>query len=306
MDFVNEVDYIICTSDVDVSRFPRNKIIGNVDTDFINNKYKLFKLLHKNFLLPDTYKLDTIGEAKEIVKNFPDKEFIVKPIYGTGGMGIGWFNDDMEVNCSFLLQEYIQGSSISSSFLSYSNHDITMVSASDQIIGSNSLGASDFSYCGNITPYVNYNDKLLNISRKISKMCKLVGSNGVDFILNDNKVYVIEVNPRIQGTFECLERSFNMNMAEAHINACKNVPVNIPNVQKFAVKLIPYAIKSGYYGLFNSSYVHDISECNYLFKKGEPLATILTDDRILENAMSRAQQVQKLVYNSYISKKEKS
>ncbi|WP_455645042.1 ATP-grasp domain-containing protein [Methanosphaera sp.] len=305
LDFVNEVDYIICTSDVDVSRFPKNKIIGNVDTDFINNKYKLFKFLYKNFLLPDTYKLDDINEAKEIVKNFPDKEFIVKPIYGTGGIGIDWFNEDTNIDGSFLLQEYIPGSSISSSFLSYPNHDIDMITASDQIIGSKYLGAGDFIYCGNTTPYVNYNKKILNISRKISKMCKLVGSNGVDFVLNDNKVYVIEVNPRIQGTFECIEHSFDMNMAEAHINACNNVHVNIPCVQKFSVKLIPYSIKSGYYNLTNIPYVCDISEPNYLFKKGEPIATIITSDRILENAMSRAQQVQKLIYNSCISKKEK-
>ena len=48
LDYVNEVDYIIPASDVDVSRFPKSKIIGNVDTEPINNKYKMYKRLYKN------------------------------------------------------------------------------------------------------------------------------------------------------------------------------------------------------------------------------------------------------------------
>lgn len=298
LEYVNEVDYIICNSDVDVSRFPRNKIIGNVDTDFINNKYKLFKLLHKNFLLPDTYKLTDIEEAGEIVSNFPDKQFIVKPVYGSGGMGITWYNENLSIDGDFILQEFINGDSVSSSFLSYPNHNIEMITTSDQIIGSKRLGGADFKYCGNVTPYIKPSDKIVNISAKISIMCKLVGSNGVDFILNNNNVYVIEVNPRIQGTFELVERSFKMNLAEAHINSCNDVHVDIPSVQQFSVKLIPYCLNKGYYDLSNIPFVHDISKQDYMFKKGEPLATIITSDRILENAMSRSEQVQKLVYNS--------
>lgn len=304
LDYVNEVDYIIFTSDVDITRFPRSKIIGNVNTDLINNKYKLYKKLYKNFLLPDTYKLNSIDEAKEIVNNFSDKKFIVKPIYGSGGVGIRWFDDNMDVDDEFLLQEYVSGNSVSSSFLSYPNHEIEMITSSDQIIGSKSLGAENFMYCGNVMPYINSNMKISNISAKISKMCKLVGSNGVDFIVKDNNVYVVEVNPRIQGTFECVEHSFEMNLAEAHINSCNNVHVNIPKVKQFSVKLIPYSLKQGYYNVQGIPNVHDVSINDYLFKKGMPIATIITHDRILENAMSKSEAIRKLVYNAFVSCKK--
>lgn len=301
LDYVNEVDYIIFTGDADISRFPKNKIIGNHNTDFINNKFKLYKFLHKNFLFPETYKLNDIEEAGEIVNN-NNKKYIVKPIYGSGGLGIRWFSEDMTVDDEFLLQEYIAGDAVSSSFLAYPNHEIEFITSSDQITGSRSLGTGDFIYCGNITPYIKSNVKINNISAKIAKMCKLVGSNGIDFVIKNNTVYVLEVNPRIQGSFECVENSFDMNLAEKHINVCNNVPVNIPKVKQFSVKLIPYSLNEGTYNLSGICNVYDISEANYIFKKGEPVSTIIVSDRILENAMGKAQKIQKSVYNSFTGK----
>lgn len=298
LNYVNEVDYIIYTSDINLDRFPKSKIIGNVNTREIIDKYKLYKKLYKNFLMPKTYKISNILEAQEIVNNFPDKKFIIKPIIGSGGIGITLFDSNLTIDEPFILQEYIEGNSVSSSFLSYNNHDIDMVTTSDQIIGSKMLGASNFIYCGNITPLVNSSPKLVNISTKISKMLKLIGSNGVDFILHNNNVYVIEVNPRIQGTFECVETSFNMNLAKAHIDACNNKKVQIPKLQNFTVKLIPYSFENAQYNLEQGDFIKDISPNKYYIKKGFPISTIIVSDRILENAMSKAEIIRKKVYNS--------
>ena len=270
LDYVNEVDYIICSGDVDLSHFPQSKLIGNKNTNDINDKYKLYKKLYKNFLLPDTYKLDDMSEALEITRDSP-KNFIVKPINGSGGVDIKWFDEDSCINDKFILQEYIEGHSVSSTFLSYTNHDIDMITTSDQIIGSQSLGASPFLYCGNITPLVNYTNKINNISSKISKMYRLVGCNGVDFVLQDNKVYVIEVNPRIPGTIDTIQESFDFNLVQAHINSCNNQHVNIPDVKQFSVKLIPFSFYDAYYDLTNIENVHDISSDDFLIKKGHQI-----------------------------------
>ncbi|MCD7781876.1 MAG: ATP-grasp domain-containing protein, partial [Methanosphaera sp.] len=299
LDYVNEVDYIIFTSDVNTSRFNKSKIIGNIDTKNINNKYKLYKHLSHDFLCPMTYKLDDFSEAIEIVDDNPDKTFITKPIYGSGGIGIEWFNINSPVEGSFLLQEYIKGDNVSSSFLAYTSHDIEMITTSDQIIGSSSLGGSDFTYCGNVTPRVNSSDKITNISSKIARMCRLVGSCGIDFVISNNNAYVIEVNPRIQGTFECIEHSFDMNLSYAHIQACNNNHVNIPSLKKFTVKLLLYSFKNGYYNLSNINGVHDISISDYLFRVGDPITTIISSDNILENAMIRSQQIKNKVYDSF-------
>lgn len=297
--YVDCVDYILCCSDVDVSKFPSSKIIGNKNNDDIRDKYKLYKHLHKNFLMPKTFKVNDTKEASEIVSNYPDLDFLVKPRIGSGGIGVRFFDESLNLDDDeFLLQEYVSGDSISSSFLSYSDHSITMVASSHQIIGSPSLSYRNFMYCGNITPCINHPEKLENISSKISRMCKLIGSGGVDFIIQDNKAYVIEVNGRIQGTFECIEQSYNMNMAKADIDACNDVKVSINNVENFCVKLIVYSKKMSRYNLDGIKYIHDISPKDYVFMPGEPICTIIVSDRILENAMSRVQHIQRLIYNS--------
>jgi predicted ATP-grasp superfamily ATP-dependent carboligase len=175
-----------------------------------------------------------------------------------------------------------------------------MITTSDQIIGSKRLNATSFLYCGNVTPLVNYSEKINNVSSKISRMYNLVGCNGVDFVMKDNNVYVIEVNPRIQGTFENIETSFGFNLAEAHINSCNNLRVNIPHVKNFSVKLIPYSFKDAYYDLSNISNIHDVSDVNNLIKNTHPICTILTSDQILENAMIKAEMLQKRVYDSIV------
>jgi predicted ATP-grasp superfamily ATP-dependent carboligase len=129
-------------------------------------------------------------------------------------------------------------------------------------------------------------------------MYKLLGSNGIDFIIQKNKVYVIEVNPRIQGTFECIESSFNMNLAKAHLDSSNDIKVDIPNLQKFTVKLVPYSFENAKYNIPVNSFVKDISSQDLTIKKGFPISTILVSDRILENAMSKAEIIRKKIYNS--------
>ncbi len=301
LNYVNEVDHIIFTSDVDTDRFPASKIIGNKKNRNIVDKFKMYQKLHKNFLMPLTFKLDSIEEAAEITKNYPDKKFIIKPVRGTGGMGIKYYDEKLKIDGEFLLQEYIKGDSVSSSFLSYKNHDIDMVTTSEQIIGSNMLGAQEFLYCGNITPLINSNPKLVNISTKISKMYKLLGSNGIDFVLQKNRVFVMEVNPRIQGTFECIESSFEMNLAKAHIDSSRDIKVEIPSLKNFTVKLVPYSLEDSRYDVGENPYVRDISNKNELIKRGYPISTILVSDRILENAMTKAEILRKKIYNSKLN-----
>ena len=91
-----------------------------------------------------------------------------------------------------------------------------------------------------------------------------------------------------------------MNLAKAHLDASNDEKVNIPNLQKFTVKLVPYSFKDAKYNI-NDSCIKDISTQNYTIKKGFPISTILVSDRILENAMSKAEILRKKVYNSEIS-----
>lgn len=63
-----------------------------------------------------------------------------------------------------------------------------------------------------------------------------MGSNGVDMVMTHDKIYVIEVNPRLQGTFECAEL-LGINVLDAHIKACKEgILIDRMNINEIAIK----------------------------------------------------------------------
>ena len=86
-EFLDDVDHIICCSGVDPANFPKNKIIGNKDVSSVQNKYKFYKTLKKRFeglfKLPETFMVKDFGEVQEILEDFPEKKFLLKPLGGS-------------------------------------------------------------------------------------------------------------------------------------------------------------------------------------------------------------------------------
>ena len=48
----------------------------------------------------------------------------------------------------------------------------------------------------------------------------LVGVNGIDFIVRDNRPWPIEVNPRWCASMELVERAYGLSVFETHASAC--------------------------------------------------------------------------------------
>jgi len=85
------------------------------------------------------------------------------------------------------------------------------------------------------------------------------------------------------------------------MDVCNDVKVNIPSLQKFTVKLLPYSFDDAKYNIIEDTYIKDVSSQDLTIKKGFPISTILVSDRILENAMSKAEIIRKKIYNSKIN-----
>ncbi|HNS24722.1 MAG TPA: ATP-grasp domain-containing protein [Methanobacteriaceae archaeon] len=279
------VDKVICLSGCSPSDFPPAKIYGNPSP--WDDKGLLYHALKDDFLLPLTYMPGSIAEAREIIQQYPDKKFIIKPKSGAGGYGIRVWDDPENWPVDWLLQEHIIGDNISASVLSTAEESRTIIT-SQQIIGAGELGQKEpFGYTGNITPYCGQAN-IVELAEIVINRLGLVGSNGVDFIAKKGEVYVVEVNPRIQGTFECVEKSLGINMAKAHIEACKGRIVPIPTPQKFAVKMVVHAQERSKAGRINFRDVHDLPLEGVIIEAGEPAATILSSDSVMENAIHKA------------------
>ncbi|MDR2967402.1 MAG: ATP-grasp domain-containing protein [Methanobacteriaceae archaeon] len=341
-EMMNEVDYIVLSTGISPIDFKgkfkkyKKKIIGNHNTKNVEDKFKFYKKIKNKFLTPKTFKVnyENIYEAMEIAKQHDDKEFIIKPLQGSGGYGVKYLNyrrnnefkamnfnsqysnhEDSNLlnlqnqyfnqkDSDFLVQEFIPGENISSSILGVKNE-------AKAVINSKMLTEADFGiknsfkYCGNIAPLdINIlnlfnNDnrhnpsqkKILNInninevSEKLIANFKLLGSNGVDMIINNNSIYIIEINPRFQGTYELVENLLNINLLEAHIKACNNELVNIPKPEGYSIKKIIFSKEKSMIGNLSFENVYDVPYEGVIIEKNQPLATVIAHENEINQAI---------------------
>lgn len=297
LNWIDDVDKIILYTGISPENIPNKKIIGNKKTEHIENKYKLYKKIHKYVNTPKTYLIKDLDEIIEIQKQNPKKEYLIKPITGTGGYGVQkltpkLINKLKKMNIpkkTLIQQEYIKGTPISVSILATKTETKTLTN-SQQLIGTDGRSENKYIYQGNISPQIENNNEANNISEKLIKKLKLIGSNGVDLIQTPNETKVIEVNPRIQGTFECIQESLNINMLNAHILACQNELIDIPQIKKYSIKKIIYAKEKTKILPIKSKNIHDIPLKNTIIEKGEPIVTIVTNGHNIKEAKMKLKQ----------------
>lgn len=314
-DYLDEVDYIIPISGVspsDFSKKHRNKILGTNNVCDIENKFKFFKKIKKEFLTPMTFRLSDVDEAFEINESHPDNQFILKPIKGSGGYNINLLDNasDLQFNESeFILQEYVEGINVSSSILSNDDNAKTIINS--RLLTMEDFGKKDsFIYVGNILPLTNESmmadingiddiiKEMNETSENLALKFNLLGSNGVDYIINENGLHVIEINPRIQGTFECVEKTLGINMLDTHIKACKGELIDIPEPKRYSYKKIIYSPTMTKYEKIDLDNIYDLPHIGSITEKSEPLLTIIDSDEDFKKLYEKVELTSQIINNN--------
>ena len=304
-EYIDEVDYIIPISGVSPSDFKKKdqkKILGTTDVESIENKYKFYKKIKNSILTPKTFKIKDIADAFEINKNYPETKFILKPLKGSGGYNINLLSEDIELNNEeYIIQEYIDGINLSSSILANKNN--MQILTHSRLLTVNDISESNsFKYIGNILPLTKQSiitetkdikeitNKQEIICEKLAKKFNLIGSNGIDYILNENGLYALEINPRLQGTYECIEKSFGINMLDAHIKTCQGQTIEIPKAKYYSYKKIIYSPTRMKYNKINENNIFDLPHVGSITEKGEPLLTIIDKDKDFEKLYKKVEK----------------
>jgi len=280
-----------------------NYIIKSLNNDIetlknARNIQNLYKLLEKR-----NYKHPITIEASKYNVNNPGLQFpvILKKKHSSGGMNVYkidsyqhflFLKNTLEIDfkdTQWLIQEYIDGLAISCTIISDGN-DARVISINRQILGEKFLNApKEFVYCGNVVPANILKDdekRIAEISLFLTKVLKLKGINGFDYVLKNHYPYLMEVNPRIPGSLRASEVALGINLMDLHIQSfSKHNWNNIKNsletikTQIYATKLVLFAsqtIKSDLVEKINKiEFVHDKTVPDHDIQQHEPVCTIL-------------------------------
>ena len=312
-DFIDEADYIIPISGISPGEFSKKdqkKILGNKDVSQIENKFKFYEKIKDEFTVPETFLIKDVDEAIEISENKPEVKYIIKPVKGSGGYDINLLNNDSTIQLNdsenYILQEYIDGINLSSSILASKDRKKTIMNS--RLLTENDFkNNNSYIYIGNILPLTKesslsnignideINKQMIETSQNLAYKFNLIGSNGVDYILNENGLYVIEVNPRIQGTFECVEKSLQINMLDAHIKSCMNESVEIPKAKYYSYKKIIYSPCRNKYSKIDLDNIYDLPHIGTITEKSEPLLTIIDKDTDFKKLYEKVENSSRIV-----------
>ncbi len=268
---------------------------------------------------PETKRAKKLEDAKKIAEEigFP---VIIKPPQGGGGIGIKLAENEDGLENPFkklpsssrgdhlIIQDYIDGVNASASVISNGNR-ARCLTVNQQIIGDKRLGVTrDFGYCGNVIPLScdeKKKKKIEKFSEEICESLNLVGSNGVDFVVSD-KPYLIEVNPRFQGTMDLVEKSLRINLLKEHLRSLNGEILGDIPLKRCSAKLITYAkedLKAPNLSEFTE--IVDVPREGSIIERGSPICSILKSgndrQKVVKDAYEQARVVLRECHKSSTS-----
>jgi len=239
--------------------------------------------------------LEKAGIPHPKVLRKPEGRVIAKPRFGGGGEGIK-LTEKEEEGC--ILQEFIQGTPCSVSLLA--TRDIIPLACNLVFSGWNEMNADGFRYSGNLTPLKVEKEKIRELEKvaiETAELFELRGSIGVDFILAD-KPYVLELNPRFQGSLDSVEWSLDVNLFSLHVKAFEEKKVERVKPKRFAIRAIYFSDRDLEVrrDLIGNPFFADIPVGFY--RKRDPLVSILAAGgykEVFEKIRERKELLLKLI-----------
>jgi predicted ATP-grasp superfamily ATP-dependent carboligase len=200
--------------------------------------------------------------------------------------------DERELKWSegLIVQDFMAGRPASVSVIG-NGQQARAVAVNEQLIGAAWTGAEAFRYSGNITPLEPAFPGLEEMAEEIVSQLRLVGSNGVDFLLTDSGPVIVEVNPRFQGSLETVEMAIGLNVFQAHVDAFRGLLPERPETLSSAGRAIIYAQKDMVAPeIAMEKWTTDVPRPGYRIKKGDPLLSLLARGEDRKEVLSLLQR----------------
>ena len=163
-----------------------------------------------------------------------DRSWLCKTYRSANGSGV-WLLDSAEARERATEQEayfqrFIGGTSAAAVFLC-SQQSSTLLGVTHQLVGDAIAGAKPWHYAGSVGP-LRVSDAVANqlakLGELLSERFKLSGLVGVDLVIERDKAWIIEINPRYSSSAEVVERMLGVSVVGAHVKACLGEPLELP------------------------------------------------------------------------------
>jgi predicted ATP-grasp superfamily ATP-dependent carboligase len=180
----------------------------------------------------------------------PDGEYpaMVKPRTGAGGWRNAVIGSDTGMaawknlygDVPHIRQEVIGGIPASVCCVADGSRAIA-IAANEQLLRGS--GESSFGFSGSVTPFFHPQNKvMLDCAERIAAASGCRGTIGIDFVVSNERVVAIEVNPRFQGTVDTVEMACGCNLFDLHTSACSgHLLSRRPEPREFAARSILFA-----------------------------------------------------------------
>ena len=249
-----------------------------------------------------------------------EKSWLVKNFHSGGGVNVRWYQKGQHVKKREYLQLHIEGLNLSATFLADGTQS-RLLGISEQLIGLDEYGSEAFKWSGNVYPWrgedpatgQNLWHILSAAAQKLTQGCGLKGLNTLDFILNKEGIYLLEINPRYSASMELMERFDSHSLLPAHVAVClgDNLAQSIAMLPlgrqeaahhltqpegKTLMKVVLYAkkrIEVEDNQAFFQIKAHDIPFKGDIFRKGDPLCTLIREADSREGCQVEMQEAVK-------------
>jgi predicted ATP-grasp superfamily ATP-dependent carboligase len=172
-------------------------------------------------------------ELRESAEGLPvDASWLVKTYRGASGSGVHEWDEERGAGSNLELaigetcyQQRIPGIPCAAVYVA-SEGTAELLGVTRQLIGEPWLGAHGFQYAGSIGPWPvpdAARAALVKLGNTLAAEFELVGLFGVDFMLDGDDVWTLEVNPRYTASVEIVERMTGVHAIARHVVACGGV-----------------------------------------------------------------------------------
>lgn len=193
--------------------------------------------------------LEELGVPVPVLARGERYPVMLKPRTGSGGWRNYIANSMLEMrqweetwpDIPFIAQHVVPGTPASVCCVADGKH-ARAIAVNEQILRGGEVSA--YGFCGSITPFDHPSvDTMLVLAEKVASASGCVGTIGIDFVVGD-EAWVIEINPRFQGTLDSVEIATGCNLFSLHTAACNGyLPPRMPVTKRYAVREILFAEK---------------------------------------------------------------